>query len=67
MDDCPSCGAEVRETTAFGDVFRSGLCANGHHAVEHREVPPMAYLSYGPAVPTPEEILEAAGLGWTVI
>lgn len=66
MTECPRCGADLCEITALDDVNRVYLClcGTGHRVTdpEFRSADSMASVPYGPAVPTPEDLMRAVGL-----
>lgn len=62
MTDCPICTGDVVEITSLSDAVGVWLCINGHTIRPDRPAPTMAFLPYGPSVPSPEDILISAGL-----
>lgn len=65
MTECPVCGSEILyDVTTLNQAQREYLCGAGHRVVDivFHGVLPMALVPYGPAVPTPEDILKSAGL-----
>jgi hypothetical protein len=62
LTDCPICTGDVVEVTSLNDAVGRWVCINGHWITPARPAPAMALMPYGPAVPTPDDILRGAGL-----
>lgn len=66
---CPACDTwDTYEITTFESAHQRFICRNGHSFMDvcERPAPPMGRM-HGPAVPTPEEILEGAGLSPLIV